>query len=160
MRLIVSALSLLLAVPGLGIAQERPVVIEFFTSQGCVSCPPADEIFADLAKREGVVALALHVTYWDYLGWEDTFGRTFNDTRQKHYAALMRQRTLFTPQMIIQGQDILVGRDETTIADRIDAHRGEVATVSLDVARRRRRYPARDLYPERERDDRRGCEFR
>lgn len=135
MRLLVCVLSLFIAAPGLAVAQNSPVVVEFFTSQGCVSCPPADELFAGLAEEEGVIALGLHVTYWDYMGWPDTFGRRFNDKRQKAYSRVMRQRTLFTPQMIIQGEDMLIGRDGATIADRIKAHRAEVAPVSLSVER-------------------------
>ncbi|TIO39053.1 MAG: DUF1223 domain-containing protein, partial [Mesorhizobium sp.] len=50
---------------------EKPLgVVELFTSQGCSSCPPADEFFAELAAKENVVALAYHVNYWDYLGWQ------------------------------------------------------------------------------------------
>jgi hypothetical protein len=135
MRLLASFLSLCLAAPGLAAAQDRPVVVEFFTSQGCVACPPADALFAELAQREGVIALALHVTYWDYQNWPDTFAQPYNDKRQKAYANLMRQRTLFTPQMVIQGADVLVGRDGTTIADRISAHREGVAPVTLGVER-------------------------
>lgn len=135
MRLLACVISLLFAAPGLAAAQESPVVVEFFTSQGCVTCPPADELFAEFAQQEGVVALALHVTYWDYLGWTDTFARPENDKRQKSYALLMRQRTLFTPQMIIQGQDMVVGRDGKTIADRIAAHRGVPETVRLSAER-------------------------
>lgn len=135
MRLLACLLSLCLAAPGLAAAEGRPVVVEFFTSQGCVTCPPADALFAEIAQREGVVALALHVTYWDYLSWPDTFARRYNDKRQKAYANLMRQRTLFTPQMVIQGEDVLVGRDGDTISERISAHREGEAPVRLGVER-------------------------
>lgn len=114
---------------------EAPVVVEFYTSQGCVSCPPADAIFATLARERGVIALGLHVDYWDYLGWPDEFAKPAFTLRQKGYARVMRQRTLFTPQMVIQGEDMVVGRDESTIADRIDAHRHRPAPVLLDLER-------------------------
>ena len=55
-------------------AEPAPVLVELFTSQGCSSCPPADELLGELAQRSDVVALAFHVTYWDRLGWPDTFG--------------------------------------------------------------------------------------
>ena len=56
-----------------GRKSKKPVgVVELFTSQGCSSCPPADAILEDLAKKGDVVALAYHVDYWDYLGWQDT----------------------------------------------------------------------------------------
>lgn len=112
-----------------------PVVVEFYTSQGCVTCPPADALFGEIAKQDDVIALALHVTYWDYLGWADVFGRPEFDGRQKAYARVMRQRTLFTPQMVIQGQDLLVGRDAKTVEDRLAAHRGLEAEAKLRLER-------------------------
>ena len=63
----------LLAAP-LQAEQDQPVVVELFTSQGCSSCPAADEMLAELAEREDIIALALHVDYWDYIGWKDPFG--------------------------------------------------------------------------------------
>lgn len=135
MRAFACLLSLCLAVPGLATAQGKPVVVEFFTSQGCVTCPPADALFAEIAKQKNVVALALHVTYWDYLGWPDTFAKLYNDKRQKAYSNLMRQRTLFTPQMVIEGEDVLVGRDADTISERISAHQEGAASVTLAVER-------------------------
>ena len=70
--LILSAVAAMLS-PQVGRAQPAPVVVELFTSQGCSSCPPADALLAELAGAEGVIALALHVDYWDYLGWTDSF---------------------------------------------------------------------------------------
>ena len=70
--LILSAVAVLLT-PQVGRAQPAPVVLELFTSQGCSSCPPADALLAELAESESVIALALHVDYWDYLGWADGF---------------------------------------------------------------------------------------
>ncbi len=65
---------------------EQGVVVELYTSQGCSSCPPADALMADLAQMPGVIALALHVDYWDYIGWTDTFGQAKFTDRQKAYA--------------------------------------------------------------------------
>ena len=64
-------------------AQNGPVVVELFTSQGCSSCPPADEMLHKLSQRDDVIALALHVDYWDYIGWKDEFGHPGHADRQR-----------------------------------------------------------------------------
>ncbi len=124
----------LLAAPLAATAQQNAVVLELFTSQGCSSCPPADALFEELASLDDVIGLALHVDYWDFI-WPDNFANHANTLRQKAYARLMRQRTLFTPQMIIQGQDMLIGSDAPTILERISAHRATPSTVTLSVSR-------------------------
>ncbi len=67
-------------------ADSNPVVVELFTSQGCSSCPPADQIMHELAKRDDVIGLALHVDYWDYIGWKDEFADPDHTERQRAYA--------------------------------------------------------------------------
>ncbi|MDD8024648.1 MAG: DUF1223 domain-containing protein [Paracoccaceae bacterium] len=89
--------------------QPSPVVVELFTSQGCSACPPADELLAKIASRTDVIALALHVDYWDYLGWEDPFAQPAFTARQKAYARAKGERTIYTPQMIVDGDQALVG---------------------------------------------------
>ena len=78
-------------------------VVELFTSQGCSSCPPADAILEDLAKKGDVVALAYHVDYWDYLGWQDTLASPDNTARQYEYAKAFGVRSVYTPQAVING---------------------------------------------------------
>ena len=68
------------------VGADQPVVVELYTSQGCSSCPPADELLGKLAKRNDVIALALHVDYWDYIGWKDKFASPAITKRQKSYA--------------------------------------------------------------------------
>ena len=83
---------------------KRPVVVELFTSQGCYSCPPADEYLGVLAKRPGLLALSFHVDYWNYLGWRDPYSSAEASQRQQTYAYAMRRRSVYTPQMVVDGK--------------------------------------------------------
>ena len=85
-------------------AQQQPVVVELYTSQGCSSCPPADAMFAELKDRKDVIAIALHVDYWDYIGWKDEFGHPAHADRQRAYAAKAGRRSIYTPEMVVHGQ--------------------------------------------------------
>ena len=71
--------------------EQRPVVVELFTSQGCSDCPAADRLVTELAKRKDVIALSLPITYWDMLGWKDTYATDANTQRQKSYARAMNR---------------------------------------------------------------------
>jgi hypothetical protein len=86
-----------------------PVVVELFTSQGCSSCPPADALLSELAEHEDIIALALHVDYWDYIGWADSLARPEHTVRQKAYAAAAGKRMVYTPQFVIGGIDHVTG---------------------------------------------------
>src|SRR5262245_21873769 len=85
-------------------AAADPVLVELFTSQGCSSCPPADQFLGELSQRSGVVALSFHVDYWDYIGWKDRFAKPEYTQRQKGYRDALNLRTLYTPQMVIDGR--------------------------------------------------------
>lgn len=89
--------------PGIAKAEDGVILVELFTSQGCSSCPPADRNLAELKDVDGVLPLSLHVDYWDYLGWRDTFGRRKHTERQFAYRDLMGARVVYTPQMIVHG---------------------------------------------------------
>jgi len=90
--------------------RTRPkAVVELFTSQGCASCPPADALLTMLADNEDVVALAYHVDYWDYVGWEDTFGDPLYSDRQRAYAKSWGSSRIYTPQMVVNGTTGVVG---------------------------------------------------
>ncbi len=81
-----------------------PWAIELFTSQGCSSCPPADAQLGKLAKRADIVALSFHVDYWDYIGWKDPFASRETTERQHAYARALKQRYVYTPEMVIDGR--------------------------------------------------------
>jgi len=86
-------------------------VVELFTSQGCSSCPPANANLIKLSKRDDVLALSFEVTYWDYLGWKDIFGKQEFTDRQISYEVPLHQSGPFTPQMVINGTKTVVGND-------------------------------------------------
>lgn len=137
----VLAASLAVAVVGMSQVQAQeprmssPVVVELFTSQGCSSCPPADALLAELANREDVIALALHVDYWDYIGWKDTLADPANTKRQKAYAYAAGQSTIYTPQMIVGGLEHVVGYKPMRLAELIENYHGKAAPVNVSVTR-------------------------
>lgn len=96
-------------------AAEAKHVIELFTSQGCSSCPPADRLLASLARDPDVVALSFPVDYWDYIGWKDIFASPSFTARQQAYARMNRDRRVFTPQVVVDGQKTEIGSDEAAI---------------------------------------------
>ena len=98
---------------------ESPVVVELFTSQGCSSCPPADRLLATLAAHDDIIALALHVDYWDYLGWADDFAKPEYSNRQRRYARVWHERSVYTPQMVVQGVNYMVGSRNDEIQRQI-----------------------------------------
>jgi hypothetical protein len=138
-----AALSLILAMlsgglPGAAAAEPSagvPVVVELFTSQGCSSCPPADALLATLATREDVIALALHVDYWDYIGWEDEFAESAFTERQKMYARAAGARTIYTPQMIVGGMEHLVGVRPEELSALIGQHLATPLPVAVRLSR-------------------------
>ncbi|MDI1284481.1 MAG: DUF1223 domain-containing protein [Reyranella sp.] len=94
-----------------GAPGEGPWAIELFTSQGCNSCPPADAFIGKLAKRPDIVALSFHVDYWDYIGWKDPFASRETTERQRAYARTLKQRYVYTPEMVVDGIGHDTGRE-------------------------------------------------
>lgn len=135
-RKILSTVAVLcsLAVPT-GAQDAGPVVIELFTSQGCSSCPPADALLLDHASRDDVITLALHVDYWDYIGWADTFARPEYTARQRAYARASDRRMIYTPQMILNGETSVVGSDPAELERALQTHQARAARVNMDIER-------------------------
>jgi hypothetical protein len=98
-----------------------PVLVELYQSQGCSSCPPADANVNALADRPDVVALSFGVTYWDYLGWQDSFAKPQYTARQWDYAHFNNQGNVATPQVWINGTRTIVGNDRNELDGSIRA---------------------------------------
>jgi hypothetical protein len=101
-------------------AAPKLAVLELFTSQGCSSCPPADALLGQLAKRPGIIALAWHVDYWDNLGWRDRFASRTATDRQRAYATRLGEG-VFTPALLVNGAKMLVGSDRGSIEAAVAA---------------------------------------
>jgi hypothetical protein len=90
-------------------ADKTVALVELYTSEGCDSCPPADRWLSSLGPRgfapDRVVPIALHVDYWDYIGWKDPYARATHSARQRKMAKLARAAMVYTPQVLLQGQD-------------------------------------------------------
>ena len=104
-------LSLLAAVAAMPVAaaDRQLTVVELFTSQGCSSCPPANANLIKISNRKNVLALSFSVTYWDYLGWKDTYGKPEFTERQIAYEPALRQPGPYTPQMVFNGSATAIG---------------------------------------------------
>ena len=105
-------------------SQQRPVIVELFTSQGCSSCPPAEALLTRLDRPEDsssqIIPLAYHVDYWNDLGWRDPFSDANWTKRQQTYARILPAR-VYTPQLIINGRQETVGSDELRIRREVVA---------------------------------------
>ena len=108
-------------------------VVELFTSQGCSSCPPADEIIGELAKDPNVIALSMPIEYWDYLGWKDTLADSRFSARQKAYSQMRGDRDVYTPQVIVNGSAKVVGSDRTGIESAIQNTQKASGVMSVPV---------------------------
>jgi hypothetical protein len=117
-----------------GPADDGPVVLELFTSEGCSSCPPADALLSELGfTTKGVIPLAYHVDYWNHLGWSDPFSSRQFSERQSDYAHAMDLSREYTPQMVIAGGSQCVGSDGRSIERAIEAARSAPAPDHLDL---------------------------
>jgi hypothetical protein len=121
-------------IPAVAFAEERPVVVELFTSQGCSSCPPANAFLNELSrKRSDVLPLAFHVTYWDRLGWKDPFSLEAATMRQDHYGHRFGDGS-YTPEMVVDGMVGLVGSDRDEVNEAIEhAKRGQHTATDVEV---------------------------
>ncbi|MEN3331399.1 MAG: hypothetical protein V7641_764 [Blastocatellia bacterium] len=121
-------------------AERRMVLVELFTSEGCSSCPPADELLMQLDQAQPIadaeiIALSEHVDYWNHLGWTDPFSSAQFSERQNQYASRFRRDDIYTPQMVIDGSAEFVGSNAGRAREAIEAAgRAPKARITLAVA--------------------------
>ena len=111
-------------------AADWPVLAELFTSQSCSSCPPADALLGDLAKRQDVLAFSFHVDYWDRLGWKDPYSLRSATARQSHYAEILGSQ-VYTPQLVVDGRAETVGSDRRSVEALLRRHPSGVASAMI-----------------------------
>ena len=111
-------------------------VIELFTSEGCSSCPPADELVAKIEKEskdKPVYILAFHVDYWNRLGWKDQFSSADFSKRQNDYANYLHLQTVYTPQIVVNGKTEFVGSQEGTLRNALHSSLQKAAIAQLEL---------------------------
>jgi hypothetical protein len=108
-------------------------VLELFTSQGCSSCPPADDLLGKYTVRvnENIFPLSFHVDYWNYLGWKDIYSMPAYSERQKKYASVLDLQSIYTPQLVINGNKECVGSNEATVANDVKEILKQPAAVRI-----------------------------
>ncbi|MGB7287783.1 MAG: DUF1223 domain-containing protein [Salaquimonas sp.] len=108
-------------------------VVELFTSQGCSSCPPADAALKQMNDNGEILGLALHVDYWDRLGWKDTFASPQNTERQRAYAIPLNVRAIYTPQAIINGRTHVTGSKKVEILNTANSYAKQGKGLVIDI---------------------------
>lgn len=110
-------------------------VVELFTSEGCSSCPPADNVVAKLLKEHSnnVYVLGYHVDYWNNLGWRDIFSNAAYTQAQRDYAKAFKLSSVYTPQIIVNGTEQFVGSDERKLNAAVNKGLQQASTVKLSI---------------------------
>ncbi len=117
-------------------AGESVTVVELFTSQGCPSCPSADRMLGELAKRNDILALSLHVDHWDFIGWRDPFASALYSQRQQRYLEQHNLPYVYTPQIVVDGRFQASGNKPEKVIEGIRQARAEpVERVDVKLER-------------------------
>jgi hypothetical protein len=109
-------------------------VVELFTSEGCSSCPPADDAVGRLnASEKNIYVLSFHVDYWNYLGWKDRYSNPAYSNRQQEYGTIFHLDNIYTPQIIVNGKVQFVGSNETQLKETIAESVAEVPDDNIQI---------------------------
>jgi hypothetical protein len=127
-------IALLLGMAFASPAQAGPVVLELFTSQGCSSCPPADALLTMLSADKDVLPLSFHIDYWDSPAWTDPFALPASSGRQRAYAHALGLDNVFTPQLIVDGTQSMVGSDEGQVRQTLQSAEAKDGLSTLLIA--------------------------
>jgi hypothetical protein len=119
-------------------AQPPFAVAELFTSEGCVSCPPADKVLSELKaeaekNKQNIYFLEYHVDYWNRLGWKDPFSKNQFTLRQENYSRVLPGKELYTPQLVINGEAELTGSDKKTAETAIRNALARIPGLSVSI---------------------------
>ena len=116
--------------------QDGFALIELFTSEGCSSCPPADEAVEEIQKKyndKDVLVLSYHVDYWNKLGWKDIFSDASFTQRQEYYSNIFRLNNIYTPQVVVNGKKEFLGSDKSKLINNIEEQLNEISAVSIKL---------------------------
>ena len=128
----------MLALMAASAAAQKAVLVELFTSEGCSSCPPADALLrlvngSQTNKGQLIVGISEHVTYWNSLGWSDPFSSSAYTERQNAYSARFQLEGPYTPQMVINGAEQIVGSDRAGLLRAVEKEDAESPRISLRI---------------------------
>ena len=138
------AIGLIAGLQSIGFAQDASsntkaaVVAELFTSEGCSSCPPADALLAELDRRKTfagvpVIVLSEHVDYWNHDGWRDPFSSEQWTQRQNDYNLRFRLDSVYTPQMVIDGTQQVIGSNSSQVAHAIETAAAQPGKLQIEI---------------------------
>lgn len=133
MRLYLALALSLSAAPAFAADAAHPTVVELFESQGCSSCPPANANVIALGERPDLLTLSLGVTYWDQLGWKDSFASPQFTARQWDYAHAFHRSEVFTPEVVVGGRADVVGNDRAALDALIARESQTVSGPRVDI---------------------------
>ena len=116
--------------------QDGFALIELFTSEGCSSCPPADEAVGEIQKKyndKNVLVLSYHVDYWNKLGWKDIFSDASFTQRQEYYSAIFHLNSIYTPQVVVNGGKEFIGSNKSKLISSIEEQMKETSAASIKL---------------------------